>query len=299
MNNGLPRIFALLAGAAVVSALPTLEGRQSISTLSAAQVSTYKPYTYYASAAYCKPATTLAWNCGVNCNARSVFKPVASGGDGTIVQFWYVGYDSSLAVISYIHANHQFSLPILTDADFFLDNLDSTLFPGLSSSIKTHDGFGEAHKKSANAVLAAVKTALTRYSSTQVTIVGHSLGGALALIASVHLPLHLPSNITFKTVTYGMPRVGNQEFVDYINARRDLTRIVNQDDLVPIVPGRFLGFAHTKGETHIVNSGDWINCPGQDNTDSQCTIGYVPNILSGDTGDHKGPYDGVTITCSA
>lgn len=32
------------------------------------------------------------------CNSNPGFKPVASGGDGAIVQYWYVGYDTTLAV---------------------------------------------------------------------------------------------------------------------------------------------------------------------------------------------------------
>lgn len=75
-----------------------------------------------------------------------------------------------------------------------------------------------------------------------------------------------------------------------------LTRFaLTRDDIVPILPGRSLGFAHTEGEIHIVNSGAWKNCPGQDNTNAECTIGYVPNIFEGDANDHGGPYDGVSM----
>src|SRR5882757_5147936 len=81
--------------------------------------------------------------------------------------------------------------------------------------------------RAAESVLAAVNTALSRYPTTKVTLVGHSLGtshlqsksanrrsdylihlgAAISLLDSVYLPLHLPSTITYKTVTYGMPRV--------------------------------------------------------------------------------------------
>ena len=36
------------------------------------------------------------------------------------------------------------SLPLITDADFFLGNLDSSLFPGISSSVEVHSGFANA-----------------------------------------------------------------------------------------------------------------------------------------------------------
>ncbi|RDB18514.1 Lipase [Hypsizygus marmoreus] len=292
-------ILCALFGSVFVQGAPPLVARQSISTLTAAQVAAFKRYSYYASTAACAPAKTLAWNCGANCNANPTFKPVASGGDGSATQYWYVGYDPNLktVIVGYQGTDASKILPIITDANFFLMPLRTALFPGVSSSLQTHDGFGDAQARSAPNVLAAVKTAMTMYGATKVTIVGHSLGGAIALITSVYLPLHLPAGTTFRTITYGMPRVGNQAFADYVDTHADVTHINNQDDIVPIVPGRFLGFHHPKGEKHIVNSGAWINCPGQDNTNGECTIGYVPNLLAGDPGDHSGPYDGVSMGC--
>lgn len=78
--------LALLTLAVSVSAVP-LEARQSISALSASQIGTFKPFTFYASTAYCDPSTTLTWSCGTNCGANPSFKPVASGGDGDGTQF--------------------------------------------------------------------------------------------------------------------------------------------------------------------------------------------------------------------
>jgi hypothetical protein len=48
--------------------------RQSITTLTTAQVAAFKPYTHYAAAAYCQPSQTLSWTCGGPCFvwARSV-----------------------------------------------------------------------------------------------------------------------------------------------------------------------------------------------------------------------------------
>jgi len=138
---------------------------------------------------------------------------------------------------------------------------------------------------------------MSKYSATQVTMVGHSLGGAIALLDSVYLPLHLPSSTTYKTVCYGLPRVGNQQFADYIDANADLTHINNKKDPIPILPGRFLGFHHPAGEVHIQDLGDWDACPGQDDTSTLCIVGDVPDIFEGDVSDHDGPYDGVEMGC--
>lgn len=136
-----------------------------------------------------------------------------------------------------------YSEALVTDANAVRSSLDPALFPGVSSSVEVHEGFGgEQAKYIANAdpsftyslffrtatqILSAVQTAMAAHGSSHVTIVGHSLGtvpqyptvstavpcshfigAAIALIDAVYLPLHLPG-VTFTTIGYGMPRVGN------------------------------------------------------------------------------------------
>ncbi|RXW19936.1 hypothetical protein EST38_g5907 [Candolleomyces aberdarensis] len=199
----------------------------------------------------------------------------------------------SVSTLSAAEVSAYKPIPVLTDLDFNFEPLRPSLFPGVSSSIRTHDGFGDAHAASANAVLAAVRTGLSTHGTNQVTITGHSLGGAIAIIETVHLAVQIPG-VNLRTITYGSPRVGNQAFIDYANGRGVMNRINNKRDPVPILPGRFLNFGHTEGEIHIVDSNAWVSCPGQDNTNSQCTIGYVPSV-PGNVADHLGPYDEVYL----
>lgn len=104
-------------------ALPTsnLQSRQSISVLSSGQIAPFKPYAFYAGAASCDPDLTLNWTCGAKCDANPTFKPVASGGDGGVVQHCthlnlfisplshltlsvgYVGYDPTLKTVVVSH----------------------------------------------------------------------------------------------------------------------------------------------------------------------------------------------------
>lgn len=175
----------------------------------------------------------------------------------------------------------------------------------------------------ATTILSAVENTLSSHSGASVTVVGHSLGAALALLDAVYLQLHLPSSTSLKIIGYGMPRVGNQAFADYVDAQitsldsgAGLTRINNKEDPVPILPGMFLGFHHPSGEIHIQDSGDWDACPGmlnmcyalvisvnnafnigQDNPSTLCIVGDVPNIFESDEADHDGPYDGVEMGC--
>ena len=55
-------LSALLANAA--PATVELSKRQSIIPLSSAQITAFKPFTYFASAAHCSSNTTINWSCG-------------------------------------------------------------------------------------------------------------------------------------------------------------------------------------------------------------------------------------------
>ncbi|KAH9848457.1 lipase [Lenzites betulinus] len=285
-----------------VAAFPTVVKRQTFSVLSDTQIASYKPYTNYASTAYCKPATTLAWNCGANCNANPGFVPVASGGNGLSIQFWYVGYDPTLGevIVGHQGTNTSAALPILEDISILQVPLNSSLFPNTSSDIFVHSGFSGSQARSASAVLAAVKTALTQFSATKVTVTGHSLGAAIGLLDSAFLYLQLPKTTTVRFVGYGMPRVGNQSFANWIDSIPvSVTHVNNKKDPVPILPGRFIGYHHPSGEVHIQASEAWVACPGQDNTDAQCIVGDVPTLLQSDADDHDGLYDGIHMGCAA
>ena len=151
-------------------------------------------------------------------------------------------------------------------------------------------------------ILAAVLALLEKNSASSVAITGHSLGAALALLDSVYLPLHLPAGTRVSMVGYGMPRVGNTAFADYVDAMHNaansvtatVTHINNEKDPIAIVPGQFMGFAHPAGEVHIQDDSDsnsWVSCPGHDNPSRLCSVGEVPNVIQSNILDHLGPYD--------
>ncbi|KAJ6580414.1 lipase [Mycena vulgaris] len=286
----------VLALASLADAGPALLARQGITPLSSAQVSAFSPFAWYASAGYCEPASTLAWNCGTNCEANPTFKPVASGGGGGSSQFWFVGVDPTLATVIVSHQGADTSqiLPVLTDINFLLESLDRSLFPGLNSSIEAHSGFANEQAQTAIEILAAVQSALSTFGVNKVTMVGHGLGGAISLLDSIYLPLHI-TGVTFSSVLFGLPRVGNQAFADHASIGSTVTHINNREDVVPILPGMFLGFQHPSGELHILDSGAWVSCPGEDNESFECSTGDVSDIFEGDTSDHDGPYTGTGV----
>ncbi|KAF8180842.1 alpha/beta-hydrolase [Pholiota molesta] len=281
------------------------QASSSFTTLSAAEIAAFKPFSFYAAAAYCQPSTILASSCGVNCAANPTFQPIAAGGDGIDVQFWYVGVDPTLQTVVVGHQGTDPTkiVPLVTDIEFSLINLNSTLFPGISSDIKVHSGFADEHAKTATSVLAAVQTALQQSSLKKITLVGHSLGAALSLLESVYLPLFVPSDVTFRMIGYGLPRVGNPAFASFIDSNVDVTHVNNKRGGFRTNASREVPrIRASSGETHIQDDGSWITCSGDDNTDARCTTGDVKNILEGKLADHDGPYDVVEMgssQCSA
>ncbi|KAH9044012.1 Alpha/Beta hydrolase protein [Lactarius hengduanensis] len=254
-------IFAAFAFFRIAHAIAVAK-RQDIATLSQAQIEEFKPYSFYAAAALLRPCEhpDLVVRRRSHCAGNPTFQPSASGGDGSAVQFWYVGWDPTLSSVVVAHqgTNPTSILADLTDVDFFLTNLDSTLFPGLPSSIQVHSGFAAEHAKTARTILAHVQELLAQHGgASSIAVTGHSLGAALALLDAVYLPLHLPAGTRVRMVGYGMPRVGNAAFADHVDAlgALTLTHVSNREDPVPIVPGRFMGFVHPAGEVHIRDAG--------------------------------------------
>ncbi|KAK1236058.1 hypothetical protein PQX77_000698 [Marasmius sp. AFHP31] len=295
-----PLVVFLVGFVGMAVASPILEKRQSVTILSTEQVSMYKSYTFYASAAYCRPANTIAWNCGANCDANPTFQPVASGGNGGSEQFWYVGYDPTLktVIVGYQGTNTSEIEAVLTDANFALTPLSASLFPNVPGGVLVHTGFRKAHADNAVRVLEAVKSTLADNSASSVKVVGHSLGAALAILNTLYLRLQLDSSISVEMIGYGSPRVGNSAFADFAESQIKMTRINNKRDIVPVLPPRLVGYTHAIGEIHIKEDNTWASCPGRENISPQCTFGTVPIIVVGDAGDHNGPYDGVQMGCS-
>ena len=63
------------------------------------------------------------------------------------------------------------SLSDLTDVNIFTKNLDSGLFPGVSSDIWVHGGFADEHAKTASTILSSVKSLISSKGASTVICV--------------------------------------------------------------------------------------------------------------------------------
>jgi len=96
----------------------------------------------------------------------------------------------------------------------------------VSGEQKVHHGFYDAF----NAVKSDIESDLAEHPGAPIYITGHSLGGALAIMAT----RYLASDSLGACYTFGGPRVGNSLFADDI--KTPIYRIVNAADGVPRVP---------------------------------------------------------------
>lgn len=298
-------VVSVVASPAPVSiaardAITSVLDPSSVLTLTSSEISAFEPYEQLARAAYCASDIITGWQCGEACAAIPGFEATLTGGDGDAIQLYYVGYwpSQNAVVVAHQGTDPTQLLSDLTDVDITTENLNSTLFPGVSSDVWVHSGFADEQAQTAEIILAETQSLIASKGATTVILVGHSLGGALAQLDALYMTLNLPSDIHVMSRTFGTPRVGNPAYADLIDSMvPDFTRMNNYLDPIPIVPGRFLGFQHPETEVHIVSDSsddsDVVACPGNDDaTDAQCTIMMVPNVVDADILDHLGPYPG-------
>lgn len=113
---------------------------------------------------------------------------------------------------------------------------------GKAEAMRVHEGFAQALLSVWGDLLAAV-----RKDPKPVLVTGHSLGGALALLAAFALRMQEAPPRVSGVYTYGQPRVGDAAFAEaYDRLLRPVHwRVVNHRDLVPRLPPREMGFRHS------------------------------------------------------
>ncbi|XP_059670620.1 phospholipase A1-Igamma1, chloroplastic [Cornus florida] len=96
-----------------------------------------------------------------------------------------------------------------------------------------------------------------RGEEVSLTITGHSLGGALALLNAYEAAASIP-NLPINVISYGAPRVGNIAFRDEIHQMGVKTlRVVVKQDIVPKMPGLVLNESLQKFDD-ITGNLEWV-----------------------------------------
>lgn len=190
-------------------------------------------------------------------------------GDGNVKQRAAVFKSKSLGIAVAFEGTEPTSiLSILHDANFELVNPDKELKTVFPQGVKVFKGFQEAYLDVASPILSKVKEYMAKYNESRVTVTGHSLGAAMALLASAHYAEELKQGV-YRAFAFGLPRTGNPAFANAIDSKvgGKFYYVVNGKDWVPHMVPRDWGFQHPSGQIWIypASSTNWSFYPGQEN----------------------------------
>ncbi|KAI0482886.1 alpha/beta-hydrolase [Xylariaceae sp. FL0804] len=155
-----------------------------------------------------------------------------------------------------------------------------------------HMGFLGSWGIARKEVLPKLKSLRQQYPDYPIHLVGHSLGGAVAALASLELKAILGWDNVAVT-TFGEPRVGNQGFVDYLDSvfelgdggeqaeERTYRRVTHVDDPVPLLPLSEWGYRSHAGEFFISKS----DLSPEPSDIRPCTGDYDMECIAGSDGE--------------
>ncbi|KAF2178482.1 lipase precursor [Zopfia rhizophila CBS 207.26] len=129
--------------------------------------------------------------------------------------------------------------------------------PPKCDNCTVHTGFYTSWLNTRKVILPELTEAIKKHPNYKLTLVGHSLGGAVAALAGLDFKARRwDPHVT----TFGEPRVGNKELNKYINARFNITsnldsnkfhRVTHVSDPVPLLPLAEWGYGMHSEEIFI------------------------------------------------
>ncbi|KAJ3741672.1 alpha/beta-hydrolase [Lentinula detonsa] len=215
--------------------------------------------------------------------------------DNAAVPNYIVAHDNSTNTIVVAHrgTNTKNLLSILTDLEIKHVDLDKSIFKN-PNGVTVHVGFQDTFKHTSSIILTEVKKALIEYQSQSVLITGHSQGAAIATLGAVMLHEQLDSSVKKSVVVFGLPRMGNEHWANYVDSTigSEFHRVTDRKDPVVDLPPHLLNFFHPSGEIHIEEVDEngqatkVAACPGQEN--KHCSAGN--SIFHDEWLNHRGRF---------
>ncbi|KAI8959102.1 alpha/beta-hydrolase [Daldinia sp. FL1419] len=263
--------FGLLAAASPVPAPPFVISNGT--TVTAADVSTFKFFSQYAGASYCNSdvdvgsTVTCAENTCPDVTSAGAKVVKTFSGHLTDIQGFVSTDDTNQLIVASVRGSHSVRNWI-ADLSFIPLPCD------LADDCLIHSGFLASWKEIEDDLLDGVSEAKKANPSYKIIFTGHSLGGAVATVAAGYAR---DQGYELDLYTYGSPRVGNQAFVDFVTAQPGGEfRVTHLDDPVPRLPPIAVDYRHTSpeywlsdqsGNTTVYAASDVKVCEGFANTD--------------------------------
>ncbi|KAJ3009033.1 hypothetical protein HKX48_008202 [Thoreauomyces humboldtii] len=259
-------------------------------------------YQSYAAAAYCLNGLAT-WTCAERCVGSTTGTVVVSQFDDSSATdtVGYVAYEASTKNIIVAYRGSEGIRDWITNLQFAKADVSPTYASlGVPSGAQVHSGFQKAMLAAQPAVHAGLQTVFAAVpdarSDYTLTIVGHSLGGAVAILSAVDLYSLLgPSwSDRISVYTFGEPRVGNPIFANWIHTlpfSGQINRITHTTDMVPHLPPTSFGFLHHREEYWIDSTGTVNTCNDVNGEASACADStFIPTIPAHLTGYFSIPF---------
>ncbi|KAE8231529.1 hypothetical protein CF326_g3456 [Tilletia indica] len=275
----------------------------------------------YSGAAYCPSVAAGKWTCGYYCEANPDFVLSYSGGDGSVEQSFFVGWNptSKEVVVARQGSNFYHLTTYLYSADFLPQKLNaeavktfsrlpdsspsasaqipvgtlSKNLPSTSSGTELTEhaivnmGFQSAWSKTYTDVKTQVQALLEAHpDSVRVFVAGHSLGATIAVLDGIALRNVAPTSVLVEVSVTG-PTKGRQSGLCHASGPPcpDTCR-----ELYLPYRTRYGFLRHTPKSASPA-----VLCPGQENKNCADSLAMNTTVL-----DHIGPYFGlyVGVNCS-
>jgi hypothetical protein len=175
-----------------------------------------------------------------------LFASKLDSGGFTLVEKFSVGGTQAFLAHNKIYA----VLAFRGTSDWKDVQTDITANRTLTADGKIHAGFYQAYASVSDKI--KEKLQLREVKDLPLYITGHSLGGALATVATQDLEKSGLKDQIAACYTFGSPRVGNADFDK--NIRSPVYRVVNFTDIVTFLPLFTMGYIHV-GDVRYLNRG--------------------------------------------
>jgi hypothetical protein len=132
--------------------------------------------------------------------------------------------------------------------------------------------FAHVYRTMEHKIRNAVSALLNKHKGYKIVTVGHSFGGALAAISAYDMYHHrVISEINApKVFSYGALKVGDNDFVNYLNSKMKVTRIIKNTDLAPVL----------QNCNYVSFSGRWDCSTSQAPKDASAPAAVSPGEMS-------------------
>ncbi|KAI7878525.1 lipase [Lichtheimia hyalospora FSU 10163] len=251
------------------SVAKAMSASNDVRIASEAEIQTLTYYTTLSANAYCRTVIPLGqWACP-HCDAVSDLKITKTFTTLVTDTNVLVAVGSKEKTIYVVFRGTSSIRNAITDIVFAPVD-----YPPVNGA-KVHKGFLDSYNEVQKDLVKEVEAQVAQYPDYKLTVTGHSLGGATAVLCALDLK---DRGHDVSLYTQGQPRVGTPAFANYVlDTKIPYQRLVHKRDIVPHLPPGAFGFLHAGEEFWIVDDDPTTVrvCPNGIETDD-CANSIVP-----------------------